>query len=83
LGAGALRVAERSARRRLQVQSAACLAEALKFYDPDNDLPPEEAFFTAESRRQFRARPELFARDRIIGLRARLPWSRGGQPAEQ
>ncbi len=83
LGEGALRVAERSVRRRLQVQAAACLAEALKFYDPDNDLPPEEAFFTAESRRQFRARPELFARDRIIGLRAKLPWSRGGQPAEQ
>ncbi len=72
---------DRSACRRLQMRAAACLTEALKFYDADNDLPPEEAFFAAASRRQFREHPELFTRDRLIGLLARLPWSRNGRSA--
>jgi hypothetical protein len=68
---------DRATVRRLQIQASACLGEALKFYDADNDLPPEDAFFSKRSRRQFRQHPELFARDRLIGLRAKLPIQHG------
>jgi len=63
----------RAAVRRLHLQASACLSEALKFYDEDNDLPPDDAFFSKRSRQQFRQHPELFARDRLIELRAKLP----------
>lgn len=66
-------VEDRSAVRRLHLQASECLSEALKFYDEDNDLPPEDAFFSKQSRQQFRQHPELFARDRLIELRAKLP----------
>jgi len=56
------------------IEAAQCLEEALKFYDdPDNDLPPESALFTEDSRRRFREHPEQFSRRRLVELRARLP----------
>jgi hypothetical protein len=59
--------------RRLGYEAAQCIEEALKFYEATNDLPPESAFVTERSRRQLADHPELFARSRLIGLRARLP----------
>lgn len=66
-------VDDRAAIRRLHLQASACLSEALKFYDEDNDLPPADAFFSKQSQKQFREHPELFIRDRLIELRAKLP----------
>jgi hypothetical protein len=67
---------ERTLARQLHIQAAACLEEALKFYDEDNDLPPEDAFFTDAGRRQFRGHPESFLRGRLVSLRAVLPVAR-------
>jgi|GEM_PF-414194 len=64
---------ERRNARQMLMQASQCLDEALKFYDADNDLPPEDAFFWEESRQQFRDRPALFTRQRLIDLRAKLP----------
>jgi len=60
--------------RRLGIEAAQCIEEAIKFYDDqDNDLPPPEAFFHELSRDRFRANPEQFSRRRLIGLRGKLP----------
>lgn len=60
--------------RRLNLQAAQCLVEALKFYDdPDNDLPPLEAFFCDPSRERFRTHPQQFSRQRLLHERSKLP----------
>lgn len=60
--------------RRLNLQAAQCVTEALKFYDdPDNDLPPAEAFFYAPSRERFRTHPQQFSRQRLLHERSKLP----------
>jgi len=60
--------------RELWLEAAQCLEEALKFFDDaENDLPPEDAFYHAESRVRLRENPEQFSRSRLIGLRAKLP----------
>jgi len=59
--------------RRLGLEAAQCLEEALKFYEDDNSLPPESAFFDDASRERLRRHPEQFARERLIDLRAKLP----------
>ena len=59
--------------RKLGYEAAQCLQEALKFYDEDNDLPPDEAFFSENSRRRYRDHPQRLARSRLINLRAKLP----------
>lgn len=64
--------AERAAARRMRLVAGACLEEALKFYEEDNDLPSDEAFFGAEQRRQFWERPELFTRQYVADLRLAL-----------
>lgn len=61
--------------RELWIESGQYLAEALKFYDdPDSDLPSEEAFFSDTSRTRLRENPEQFSRQRLINLRAKLPF---------
>jgi hypothetical protein len=65
-------VAGRSAARRMRLVAGACLEEAGKFFEDDNDLPPDEAFFSDEARRQFWERPELFTRQHIANLRVAL-----------
>ena len=65
--------AGRVATRRMRIEAAQCLGEALKFFDVDNDLPPEDAFFFDASRRRFRESPEHFTRQHLIDLRRRLP----------
>ena len=65
---------DKQAARLKGIEAAECLEEALKFYDdPENDLPPDSALFTDESRRRLRDHPEQFSRQRLIELRAKLP----------
>lgn len=60
--------------RRLGMEAAMCLDEALKFYDDrDNAIPHDSAFFHESSRQRFRRNPEHFAKDRLLGFRAKLP----------
>jgi len=59
--------------RRISFRAALCLAEALKFYSGDDELPPAEAFFTADTREAFGRYPEKFARQRLRDMRAKLP----------
>ncbi|MFH0981022.1 MAG: hypothetical protein V2A79_05735 [Planctomycetota bacterium] len=59
--------------RRLGYEAAQCLEEALKFYREDSNLPRPESLLHEQSRRQLRERPDLFARARLINLRAKLP----------
>ncbi len=66
--------ASKSGARRLALEAAQCLDEALKFYnDEDNDLPPVEAFLGKDSRARFKAHPEQFSRRRLLHLRSKLP----------
>ncbi len=64
---------KRAAVRRMRVEAAQCLDEALKFFDEDNDLPPREAFFAEKSYRRFLERPELYTRQRLIEMRSQSP----------
>jgi hypothetical protein len=63
----------KGAARRLSLEAAECLDEALKFYEEDNDLPPKEAFFHQGSRERFRDHAEQFSRQRLLHLRSKLP----------
>lgn len=65
--------ADKSEARRLAAEAIQCLDEALKFYDEGNDLPPREAFFTAESRSRFETHPEQFLRTKWLHHRSLLP----------
>jgi len=71
---------DKTAARRLSLEAAQCLDEALKFYEEDNDLPPTEAFFHQGSRDRFRDHPQQFSRQRLLHLRSRLPtrWRQDG-----
>jgi hypothetical protein len=73
--------ADRLAARQMEIQAGQCLEEALKFFEPGEQLPPPGAFFSERSRREFREHPELFLRERLVSLRAALPvaWA-AGQP---
>ncbi len=61
--------------RRTGFQAALCLAEALKFYDDDdeNDLPPRSAFFSEETAETFREHPAKFSRQALRDMQGRLP----------
>ncbi len=60
--------------RRLGLEAAQCIEEAMRFYDDaQNDLPPDDAFFCAASRTRFHEAPDQFSRQRLIGLRGKLP----------
>ena len=63
----------KTAARRLSLEAAQCLDEALKFYEEDNDLPTKDAFFHDDSRERFRNHPEQFSRQRLLHLRSKLP----------
>ncbi len=63
----------KTAARRLSLEAAQCLDEALKFYEEDNDLPTKDAFFHDGSRERFRDHPEQFSRQRLLHLRSKLP----------
>ncbi len=59
--------------RQYGYQAALCLAEALKFYSDDNELPSQKAFFTPQSLAAFREHPEKFARQKLRDMQAKLP----------
>jgi hypothetical protein len=59
--------------RRTGYGAALCLDEALKFYEEDDEVPPEDAFWSEPGRRAFREHPEKFARQRLRDMRAKLP----------
>jgi hypothetical protein len=59
--------------RLIAFEAAQCLEEALRFYEDDNDLPPESALFSEDSRRHVREHPHSVARSRLVNLRAKLP----------
>ncbi len=58
--------------RRLGLEAAQCLEEALKFYT-DNELPPADAVFCESTRQRIREHPQQFARQRLADMRAQLP----------
>ncbi len=80
------REGDREQARRLGIEAAQCLDEALKFFtDIESDVPPPEAFRLESSKATFHEHPQLFSRQRLIGLRAKLPTlskmrSRAAQP---
>jgi len=59
--------------RRLGFRAALCLAEGLKFFGPDDELPPESAFFTPDTLAAFRKHPEKFAKQKLRDMQAKLP----------
>lgn len=67
--------AERSKRqaRRLGYRAALCLAEAMKFYPPGAQAPPESAFFSPKTLEGFRQHPGNFARNRLCDMQNKLP----------
>ena len=73
LAESAAKTADRAAARIIGYRAALCLSEALKFYDVDEELPPETAFFTAQTIQTYRDHPEKFARRRLLDLQGRLP----------
>ncbi|MCC7292772.1 MAG: hypothetical protein IT449_11995 [Phycisphaerales bacterium] len=69
----AARTKDKQESRRLGLEAAQCLQEALKFYEADNDLPPSAALFAEPSRRRLADHPQEFSRQRLLDLRAKLP----------
>jgi len=74
-------IRDRSMARAVRIEAGQCVAEALKLFEPDNDVPPDSAFFSAESLERFRAHPDRFARQRLIALANGLPTSMVQPPA--
>ncbi|MCZ6698312.1 MAG: hypothetical protein O7D94_05205 [Planctomycetota bacterium] len=64
---------DKSEIRKLAIECAQCLDEALKFYEPDNELPNQNAFFSEESLTRFRDLPQQFTRSRWLHERSKLP----------
>jgi hypothetical protein len=64
---------DRKESQRLGYEATLCLEEALKFYIPESDLPPAEAFWTDISKQRLREHPELFVRQRLLQMREKLP----------
>ncbi len=60
--------------RRIGLQAALCLEEALKFYpDDDDELPPASAMYTQAGRDALADQPGKFARQKLQAMRDRLP----------
>ncbi|MFP4355878.1 MAG: hypothetical protein ACLFUJ_12205 [Phycisphaerae bacterium] len=69
----ASRQTDKTRTRKLGYRAAVCLAEALKFYSDDDELPGEEAFFTRRGRRAYHEHTENFARQKLRDMQSRLP----------
>lgn len=67
--------------RAVLIEAGQCLAEALRFYPSDSDIPPASAFFGAETLRRFRHYPQHFVRQRLLDLAGKLPTSSVKPPA--
>lgn len=72
LGA-ASRATEKAETWELRCDAGECLDEALRFFEPQSDLPPASAFRTSRSRRRLQDRPELYIRQSIVAARRKLP----------
>lgn len=59
--------------RELALEAAACLDEALKFYDKDNEMPPTSAFFSDAGRSALRDHPQRFLKSTWRERRMTLP----------
>jgi len=64
---------DRQAARQLAYEAAQCLDEAMKFYDADDEIPREDAFFNEDSRQRFLEHPQYFARSKWRQRRLMLP----------
>jgi hypothetical protein len=62
-----------SASRRAGLHAALCIEEALKFYDPDDEMPPPEAFLSEKGLEAFQRQPEKFTQSRLRARRDKLP----------
>ena len=67
------RESDKQAARELAYEAALCLDEAMKFYDDENELPGEDAFFSDTSLRRFHDNPQQFARSKWRERRLMLP----------
>lgn len=67
------RESDKQSGRQLASEAAQCLDEALKFYEPDQELPGEDAFFTESARQRFETHPQHFARSKWLERRLHLP----------
>jgi hypothetical protein len=56
-----------------QLWAAACLAEAIKFYDVDEEFPKPESCWTETSRAALENHPDIFSRSHLVDLRTKLP----------
>jgi hypothetical protein len=74
------RTADRTEGRELAMEAAACLDEALKFYEGDNEIPPMSAFFSDDGKATLRNHPERFARSTWIERRMSLPKATSAGP---
>lgn len=61
------------ATRRDGYRASLCLEEALKFYEGDDELPPDSAFFSPRSMAARREHAENFAREKLRNMQAKLP----------
>ena len=75
LGA-ASRATEKAEAWELRCDAGECLDEALRFFEPQSDLPPASAFLTSRSRRRLKDRPELYIRQSLLAARRKLPTRR-------
>ncbi|MGB0716381.1 MAG: hypothetical protein ACPGXK_10910 [Phycisphaerae bacterium] len=74
LTASAAQTTSKPEARRLGLEAAQCLEEALKFFDdPESDLPSPSAFFTDRTKELSREHPGLYSRERLLELRSKLP----------
>src|SRR5262249_22050944 len=64
---------DRQVARQLAWEAAQCLDEAMKFYEPEEELPSATAFFNDESRQRFRDHPQQFAKSKWRQRRMMLP----------
>jgi hypothetical protein len=64
---------DKAVARQLAWEAAQCLDEAMKFYESQNELPAESAFFTEASRKRFREQPAYFASSAWRERRLKLP----------
>ncbi|MCP4592852.1 MAG: hypothetical protein GY842_19120 [bacterium] len=73
LGEAVDRQSDPPERRRLGCEARQCFEEALKFYGEDDDIPPADTLFHAQSQRQVRIHPDRYLRTRLIALKSKLP----------
>lgn len=67
------RTEDRAEGRELALEAAACLDEALKFYEKENEMPPRAAFFTDAGKAALRDHPQRFLRSMWLQRRMTLP----------